>query len=50
MPHASSAQDLDGYVENEKAQKGYWAELRSYLVSLLKAYWGPAGYTEVTRA
>src|SRR6185295_14631039 len=31
MPHAQSAQDLDGYVENEKAEKGYWAELRSYL-------------------
>jgi formate dehydrogenase major subunit len=42
MPHAQSAQDLDGYVENEKAEKGYWAELRSYLVSLLKAWWGDA--------
>ncbi len=42
MPHADSAQDLHGYVENEKANKGYWAELRSYLVSLLKAWWGDA--------
>ena len=42
MPHAQSAQDLDGYVENEKTNKGYWAELRSYIVSLLKAWWGDA--------
>ncbi len=42
MPHAESAQELDDYVENEKANKGYWAELRSYLVSLLKAWWGDA--------
>ncbi len=42
MPHADSAQELDEYVENEKANKGYWAELRSYLVSLLKAWWGDA--------
>src|SRR4051794_39671630 len=42
MPHAGSAQDLDSYVENEKAVKGYWADLRSYLVSLLKAWWGDA--------
>ena len=46
MPHAESAQDLDGYVENEKANKGYWAELRSYLVSLLKAWWGDAATAE----
>jgi formate dehydrogenase major subunit len=46
MPHASSGPDLDTYVEEEKAEKGYWADLRSYLVSLLKAYWGPAATPE----
>ena len=46
MPHASSGPDLDTYVEEEKAEKGYWANLRSYLVSLLKAYWGPAATPE----
>ncbi len=46
MPHAESTQDLDGYVEAEKADKGYWAELRSYLVSLLKAWWGDAATAE----
>ncbi len=42
MPHAHSNEDLDAYVQAEGAVKGYWAELRSYMVSLLKAYWGPA--------
>ncbi|MGH3927551.1 MAG: formate dehydrogenase, partial [Pseudonocardiaceae bacterium] len=42
MPHAQSAQDLDSFVEAEKANKGHWSELGSYLVSLLKAWWGPA--------
>ena len=42
MPHAATGSDLDTYVQNEKIDKGFWAELRSYLVSLLKAYWGDA--------
>ena len=46
MPHAETATDLDTFVENEKAEKGFWGELRSYLVSLLKAYWGPAATPE----
>ena len=27
-------------------QKGYWANMRSYLVSLLKAWWGDAATAE----
>jgi formate dehydrogenase major subunit len=46
MPHAQTGTDLGTYVENEKTDKGFWAELRSYLVSLLKAYWGPAATPE----
>src|SRR5690242_11388838 len=42
MPHAHSNEDLDAFVAAEGTDKGYWAELRSYLVSLLKAWWGPA--------
>jgi len=42
MPHAHSNEDLDSFVAAEGTDKGYWAELRSYLVSLLKAWWGPA--------
>jgi formate dehydrogenase major subunit len=42
MPHAHEYETLDDFVEAEGTDKGYWAEMRSYLVSLLKAYWGPA--------
>jgi formate dehydrogenase major subunit len=42
MPHAHPSQDLDAFVEAEAAHKGYWGNMRAYLVSLLKAYWGPA--------
>jgi formate dehydrogenase major subunit len=42
MPHAHSNEDLDKFVAAEGTGKGYWAAMRSYLVSLLKAWWGPA--------
>ncbi|NED32483.1 molybdopterin-dependent oxidoreductase [Streptomyces sp. SID8499] len=42
MPHAHQREDLDSFVSAEAAGKGYWGEMRSYLVSLLKAYWGDA--------
>ncbi|RJL23014.1 formate dehydrogenase [Bailinhaonella thermotolerans] len=42
MPHAHLGEGLDSFVAATAADKGYWAELRSYLVSLLKAYWGEA--------
>ncbi len=42
MPHAHSHEDLDSFVEAVKADKGFWANMRSYVVSLLKAYWGEA--------
>jgi formate dehydrogenase major subunit len=40
MPHAHAHQNLDDYVEKNKAPAGYWGKLRAYIVSLLKAYWG----------
>ncbi|MBO8197196.1 formate dehydrogenase [Streptomyces smyrnaeus] len=46
MPHAHQHEDLDTFVEAMRADKGYWGELRSYLVSLLKAYWGEAATAE----
>jgi formate dehydrogenase major subunit len=46
MPHAETGTDLDTFVENERMDKGFWSALRSYLVSLLKAYWGPAATPE----
>src|SRR6185437_1488186 len=30
------------YVEAEKTEKGFWANTRNYMVSLLEAYWGDA--------
>ncbi len=40
MPHAHSNEDLDTFIEADSTEKGYWANMRSYLVSLLKAWWG----------
>jgi len=42
MPHAHSNEDLDSFVEAEQTQKGYWAGMRGYTVSLLKSWWGAA--------
>jgi formate dehydrogenase major subunit len=42
MPHAHSHQDLDSFVAADAAEKGYWGNMRSYVVSLLKAWWGEA--------
>ncbi len=33
-------EDLDGYVERAGHRSGYWANLPSFIVSLLKAYYG----------
>jgi formate dehydrogenase major subunit len=40
MPHAERHQDLDTFIAEDAATKGYWSHMRSYVVSLLKAYWG----------
>ncbi|RFU40110.1 formate dehydrogenase [Actinomadura logoneensis] len=40
MPHAHSHENLDAFIEAVKTDKGFWANMRSYVVSLLKAYWG----------
>ncbi len=42
MPHAHSNEDLDAYCAAEGTHKGYWANMRAYTVSLLKAWWGEA--------
>ncbi len=46
MPHAHSNEDLDTFVQAEGTENGYWANMRSYTVSLLKAWWGPAATQE----
>ncbi|MDQ1385839.1 MAG: formate dehydrogenase major subunit [Actinomycetota bacterium] len=44
MPQARerAQDDLATYVKDESAEKGFWAEMKSYTVSLLKAWWGDA--------
>ncbi len=41
MPHAHQDEDLGQFLEGSSTDKGYWAEMKSYMVSLLKAWWGP---------
>ncbi|MEA2190924.1 MAG: formate dehydrogenase major subunit [Solirubrobacteraceae bacterium] len=42
MPHAHEHQARQDLVDADAAEKGYWAEMGSYLTSLLKAWWGDA--------
>jgi formate dehydrogenase major subunit len=46
MPDAGRHQDLDAYVGDITQTKGFWANSRAYMVSLLKAYWGAAATAE----
>ncbi len=46
MPHAHMDEDLDSFVAGTATEKGYWGDMRSYMVSLLKAWWGPAATEE----
>ncbi|MFJ6214750.1 formate dehydrogenase [Streptomyces sp. NPDC092296] len=46
MPHAHQHEDLDAFVDGVKTENGFWANMRSYVVSLLKAYWGDAATEE----
>jgi formate dehydrogenase major subunit len=42
MPTPAGHPDLEHYERRTTAQKGFWSNARSYIVSLLKAYWGEA--------
>src|SRR6202000_3215258 len=46
MPHVHGNEDLDTYVQNEGMDHGFWANMRTYMVSLLKAWWGEAATAE----
>jgi formate dehydrogenase major subunit len=46
MPHVHGNEDLDTYVAAESMENGFWANTRSYMVSLLKAWWGDAATAE----
>jgi formate dehydrogenase major subunit len=42
MPHAHEHQTLDDFVVADAAVNGFWGNMGSFLVSLLKAWWGDA--------
>jgi len=42
MPSAIAHESLDEYEEKSAPPAGYWANMRAYTVSLLKAWWGDA--------
>jgi formate dehydrogenase major subunit len=42
MPHAEHHMDLDTFVEQDSGKAGFWGNMRSYTVSLLKSWWGDA--------
>jgi formate dehydrogenase major subunit len=42
MPHPHEDPSVKDYVEANAAQSGFWGHMSTYLVSLLKAYWGDA--------
>ncbi len=46
MPHPQSHPTLDKFVELNGPDTGAWGNLRPYMVSLLKAWWGEAATEE----
>jgi formate dehydrogenase major subunit len=46
MPHAHEHETLDDFVIADAAVNGFWGNMASYLVSLLKAWWGDAARSD----
>jgi formate dehydrogenase major subunit len=46
MPHPQEQPTLDTFVEQNGPDTGAWGSLKSYTVSLLKAWWGDAATAE----
>ena len=42
MPHVNGNDDLATYLDAESMDTGFWANMSTYMVSLLKAWWGEA--------
>ena len=40
MPHAAQHETLDDFIAVNANDTGYWANMKAYTVSLLKAWWG----------
>ncbi len=41
MPHAHTNENLNAFIAAEGTDKGFWANMSAYTISLLKAWWGP---------
>jgi len=46
MAHVEHTDDLDTYLNANESATTWWSELPKYVVSLLKAWWGPAATKE----
>jgi formate dehydrogenase major subunit len=46
MPHATQDPTFADYIEKNRAQTSYWANIEEYFVSLMRAWWGPAATAE----
>ncbi|MCW2965822.1 MAG: Formate dehydrogenase [Actinomycetia bacterium] len=46
MPHVEDPRDLAEWIDRYKAPTGWWGKLDTFMVSLLKAWWGPAATKE----
>src|SRR5205085_1865614 len=46
MPHTEHYGGLEAYIEKTTAPAGWWGKADTYIVSLLKAWWGPAATKE----
>jgi formate dehydrogenase major subunit len=46
MPHAHEHESLDDFVAADAGVRGFWGNMKSYIVSLLKAWWGDAATVE----
>jgi formate dehydrogenase major subunit len=40
MPHAHAHGDLASFIATDAPRKGFWGNMRAYVVSLMKAWWG----------
>jgi len=49
MPHPDSGDDLDAYVDLNGPDTGAWGSLKSYVVSLLCAWWGKPAFPYLPR-
>ncbi|MDX6452686.1 MAG: formate dehydrogenase major subunit [Gaiellaceae bacterium] len=46
MPHVDDPRDLSEWIARYKTQAGWWGKLDTFIVSLLKAWWGQAATKE----